>query len=266
MARPLKSGLDYFPLDVDIFQDIKVRKIAKTYGSDSYSILIGLLCQIYRDKGYYITWDDDLAFCVADTLGINEDTVTQVIKKAVEVGFFDEKMYVRHRILTSEAIQARYIAATQKRKEVVLNDIYLVSSVNNPVNDSRNTQSKVKETKVNKSKVKDTKTSGCLTASVEVDNTNYVVSEVLLETMNTLLNDSDYADSMIVNKKIANKDALIRYLKLFFVKLQSEGAANISLRNAKRHFTNWLRIQMEPKNKPKHNFANYANSTTYCQF
>ena len=32
MARPLKTGLDYFPLDVDILYDIKVRKIVKKSG------------------------------------------------------------------------------------------------------------------------------------------------------------------------------------------------------------------------------------------
>lgn len=29
MARPLKNGLDYYPLNVDFFSDIKVRRLIK---------------------------------------------------------------------------------------------------------------------------------------------------------------------------------------------------------------------------------------------
>jgi len=32
MARPLKQGIDYFPLSVDFLRDIKVRKIKRACG------------------------------------------------------------------------------------------------------------------------------------------------------------------------------------------------------------------------------------------
>lgn len=54
MARPKKQGIDYFPLDVNFFSDVKIRKIARACGSQSTSILICLLCNIYKDNGYYI--------------------------------------------------------------------------------------------------------------------------------------------------------------------------------------------------------------------
>lgn len=65
MARPLKEGLDYFPLNVDFFSSIKVRRLSKACGSTSQSILICLLCNIYQDKGYYIEWNKDLPFLIA---------------------------------------------------------------------------------------------------------------------------------------------------------------------------------------------------------
>ena len=32
MARPTKDGLDYFPLDVDVFEDEKIEAIAGEFG------------------------------------------------------------------------------------------------------------------------------------------------------------------------------------------------------------------------------------------
>ena len=38
MARPKKQGLDYFPIDVDIFEDLEV-EYAK-FGADGFTIYI----------------------------------------------------------------------------------------------------------------------------------------------------------------------------------------------------------------------------------
>ena len=93
MARPTKQGIEYFSLDVDFFSDIKVRRISKACGPASTSILICLLCNIYRDKGYYIEWDEDLPFVVADTIGTTEGAVGEVVKKAVQVGFLPQTVF-----------------------------------------------------------------------------------------------------------------------------------------------------------------------------
>ncbi len=83
MARPTKQGLEYFSFDTDFFSDVKIRRISRACGPASTSILICLLCNIYRDKGYYISWDENLPFVVADTVGTTEGAVEEVVKKAV---------------------------------------------------------------------------------------------------------------------------------------------------------------------------------------
>lgn len=279
MARPLKTGLDYFPLDVDILYDIKVRKIVKKSGEQAFSILIGLLCNIYKDKGYYAEYSDDLCFHVADTLDVSEESVNEVITKALEVGFFDMQMYERHRILTSESIQARFESATLKRKESVINDIYWISSANNPVNDSHNTQSKVKETKVKestekKSKSKEGKPEQSLTANINIDGRSYIISNRLHRLMSFMSENKPYINTLCVNNGIKNSDNLIRYLKLFFVKLENEGSAHTDTKDIKQHFANWLRLQLERDKRPsekikynnKHNFAKHDNTISYSEF
>ena len=133
MARPTKQGIEYFSLDVDFFSDIKVRRISKACGPASTSILICLLCNIYRDKGYYIEWDEDLPFVVADTIGTTEGAVEEVVKKAVQVGFFDKSLFDQYRILTSNGIQNRFKSAVSRREGFEYIPEYLVSVCNNPI-------------------------------------------------------------------------------------------------------------------------------------
>lgn len=154
MARPIKQGLEYFSFDVDFFSDIKVRRISRACGPASTSILICLLCNIYRDKGYYILWDENLPFVVADTIGTTEGAVEEVVKKAVQVGFFDKYLFDKYKILTSNGIQNRFKSAVLRREKIDYVDHYLVSSYKNEVIaheneviDDRNTQSKVNNKK-----------------------------------------------------------------------------------------------------------------------
>jgi len=150
MARPIKQGLEYFSFDTDFFSDVKIRKIARACGASSTSILICLLCNIYKDKGYYILWDEDLPFVIADTVGVSEGAVKEVIIKALQVGFFNQELYDRYKILTSNGIQNRFKSAVLRREEIEYIKEYLVSdckneviACNNQVNDDRSTQSKV---------------------------------------------------------------------------------------------------------------------------
>lgn len=159
MARPNKQGIDYFPFDVDFFSDIKIRKIARACGSQATSILICLLCNIYKDKGYYILWDEDLPFVIADTVGVSEGAVKEVILKALQVDFFDQDIYKKHNVLTSLGIQKRFKSAVYKREKIeyieeyIVSDVIkIVSDVKNQVSDVISTQSKVKERKEKKSK------------------------------------------------------------------------------------------------------------------
>lgn len=171
MARPKKQGIDYFPLDVNFFSDVKIRKITRACGSQSTSILICLLCNIYKDNGYYILWDEDLPFVIADSVGVSEGAVKEVILKAIQVDFFDKDIYEKYKVLTSHGIQSRFKSAVYKREEIEYVVEYLVSDIQNSISDGKNcvsdtesTQSKVKvnrkknkenSTKVEKKKPKD---------------------------------------------------------------------------------------------------------------
>ncbi|WP_196603076.1 Lin1244/Lin1753 domain-containing protein [Pectinatus frisingensis] len=162
MARPIKQGLDYFPLDVGFLQDVKVRRTMRACGIQSIPVLISLLANIYRNEGYFLRWDNDMPFLIADEIGVSEGAVTATVDKAVQVDFFNADMYEKYNVLTSSGIQSRFFDAACRRSAVRYDARFMLINVsayknlvyvdNNSKNVDDNTQSKVKESKENKSK------------------------------------------------------------------------------------------------------------------
>lgn len=170
MARPLKSGIDYFPLDCNFMKDIKVRKILRACGPSAIAVIVNLLCTIYQGDGYYMLWDEDTGFLISDDVGVKESFVHEVVKTAVQVEFFHAGMFDAQGILTSAGIQRRYKEATARRNDnsliadynLLSNELSGVIAYNNPVNVDNNpinvdksTQMIVDDSKVNKIKVDD---------------------------------------------------------------------------------------------------------------
>lgn len=92
-----------------------------------------------------------MPFVVADTIGTTEGAVEEVVKKAIQVEFFDKELFEKHKILTSNGIQNRFRSAVVRREEIEYVVDYLVSerkneviACKNEVIADRSTQSKVK--------------------------------------------------------------------------------------------------------------------------
>lgn len=166
MARPRKDGLDYYPMDVNFLGDIKVKKVIRSHGIQAVAVILHLLGTVYRDNGYYATYDDDLLFITADELNLEEKYVKDVVEKLLEVDFFSREQAEKNKVLTSIGIQERYRKATERRISVNINDsLCIQKTCSSGVNDSRSTQSKVKESKVKESKVEDRDASDLAEAS-----------------------------------------------------------------------------------------------------
>lgn len=174
MARPMKDGVDYFPLDVNV--DKKFRLVEAKFGIVGFGVIVKLFQLIYAENGYYCEWDEDTALIMAaenscQKYPLSIDDVQSIISEAISRGIFDKGMYDTYGILTSKGIQRRYLEMTKRRSRVDVEQRYLliripekvvnvyINGVNvntNSKNVDNNSQSKAKESKVNKSKVKET--------------------------------------------------------------------------------------------------------------
>jgi hypothetical protein len=173
MARPIETGLGYFPMNTGIFSDRKIRKLLKTFDAKGYLIYSFVLCEIYKDKGYFVRCDSDFLFDISDTLNQTESLVKEVIQFCVINGLFDKRVFDVENVLTSIGVQKRYIKIKNwpiskldkkyiislecgviEEKQVINQEKQGVIQEKPPINDEIIPQSKVKKSKEKQSKVK----------------------------------------------------------------------------------------------------------------
>jgi len=127
-----KLGLDYFNIDVDIFNDPKIIKLIKRYGPLGLSSYLITLSNIYQ-KGYYLEASvDDLAQIILSTITgkfvSGNYKLQEIIYYMAEIQLFSQEMMKAH-IITSKGIQKRFILMTKKRKNQDLSNYWLLDPV-----------------------------------------------------------------------------------------------------------------------------------------
>ena len=130
MARISKPGLDYFPLDVNFFQDRKVRRISNRHHAAGIAALTSLLCLIYKEKGFFMSHGIKIPCstfrrkCVA-----RREEMQAIIDDCLSVGLFDTYIYKEYGILTSQAIQEQYhkiITDSRRKYKLPLEQFWLI--------------------------------------------------------------------------------------------------------------------------------------------
>jgi hypothetical protein len=160
MSRPVKQGLDYFPMDVEM--DNKIELIEAKYGITGFGIIVKLFQKIYKE-GYYLTWDEDAQLLLAKRINVDINLIIAVIKDCFHYNIFNQTLNDQYHILTSTGIQKRYFNATNRRKELFLCKKYIIVDINKInvdiiwINGDNSTQSKVKYSIVKKRRVKESK-------------------------------------------------------------------------------------------------------------
>ena len=158
MARISKPGLDYFPLDVNFLQDRKVRRISCRHHAAGIAALTSLLCLIYKEKGYYISWNKDTLFDIAQEACCEEEEMQAIIDDCLSVGLFDTYRYKEYGVLTSQAIQEQYhkiIIDSRRKYKLPLENFWMIKE-EKEANDNEEETKETKERKETK-ETKETK-------------------------------------------------------------------------------------------------------------
>ena len=155
MARPIKNGLDYFPMDVDT--DDKFELIEAKHGIVGFGVVVKLFQRIYK-AGYYLDWTEDRLLIFKKSINVDINIVSDIINDCLRYKIFDEELFKQYNILSSSGIQKRYLQACDRRKSLELVKEYIIVYINsinadiNWQNVDDNTQSKGKKSKGKKSK------------------------------------------------------------------------------------------------------------------
>jgi len=160
MPRPIKQGLDYFPLDVDF--DDKVSLYLIEHEAEGLSVLITLWQLIYKNS-YYINCHDDLKLLIKHRINVDISTIDSCILSLLSRDIFSQKLFEEYKILTSRSVQKRFFEASSRKKEIIVIKEFLLIDISdynnlvfvdiNSINVDIYPQSKVKEIKVKEIKV-----------------------------------------------------------------------------------------------------------------
>ena len=128
MARPLKAGVDYFPMDVD--DDDKIELLEAKHGLEGYAILIKLWKKIYKE-GYFIIWNEDIEMLFAKRINSSIELINAVVNECLRRNLFNNDLYKKYNILTSNGIQQRYfkICKDCKRKNINIISEYMLVKI-----------------------------------------------------------------------------------------------------------------------------------------
>lgn len=248
MAAPIKKGLDYFPLNVDFFEDDKILAISGEFSVKGEIITLRLLCEIYRN-GYFVEYTELLKNKLARLGGLSGGLVDEVTNKLVKYNFFNEDIFREHKVLTSVAIQKRYFEATKRRKNQPNSEYLLLKGVNVNINSSSkkvnvniNSQSKVKESKVNKSSSSDAPPPIKL----------FEKSENHEELKKTLKNHIEWKSMFAKQVGLKNLDVADRWIDKFVSHAIANGRGDeiLVLREAKSYCLNWVRTRVKAGETP----------------
>ena len=120
MAKIEKSRLDFFPLDIDFFEDEKIVAISSEFGCKGELAAVKLLCEVYRN-GYYMEWKEPVRIKLMKKMpGVSAGLLENIVRRLVRWGFFDQTLFHSASILTSRGIQRRYFSSYSRRFKVTL--------------------------------------------------------------------------------------------------------------------------------------------------
>lgn len=127
MARPNKTGLDYFALDVT--PDSKFELLEAKHGLIGFAILVKLYQLIYR-SGYYTDWNEDMLLIFKKNVNVEMDIIRNIIEDCLKYSIFDRELFDKFGILTSSGIQKRYFSACERRKSIIADRRFVIVDTN----------------------------------------------------------------------------------------------------------------------------------------
>ena len=127
MARPQKTGMDYFPHDTDACNDEKVELLRMLYGNDGYAFYFIMLERIYRTKcgellvseeDNFKKLDEEIVIILSKKIQISEEKFKKILKTCLKHKIFSEKKFTQKGVLTSDGIKIRMKPILAKRSNM----------------------------------------------------------------------------------------------------------------------------------------------------
>lgn len=129
MIYPKKEGLDFYILDTDMSEDLKIKILTGNHGLAGFAVFVKLLELIYRDRGYFINFNKDAFEVFTIDYRISKDELLSILETCFDKELFDRSIYEKYNILTSERIQKNFFRSCKRRSVVrYFKEIFLIKN------------------------------------------------------------------------------------------------------------------------------------------
>ena len=296
MARPTKLGLDYFPHDTHTDEDTALQLLEAEFGLDGYAVYFKLLESIYA-QGYAKQWGEDECLLFAKKMGaVTVPKLSEIIKGCIRRSLFDEGVYNLFQILTSKAIQLRWLEA--KRKDVsaidpkvclieqtakgvsspqkndkneekgVFAEKTLVITAKTPVNAETTPQSKVKYNSSNSNNARKNESENeAAQGALKLEPLQLAASRRTQATIREVLTSNPLWTQEVCMHHRISPEAFSEYVTKFEQHCFIESHAHNTDGDVQRHFNSWLRINeqvaRDSLHKSKKQYNNGTNRSTH---
>ena len=292
MARPTKLGLDYFPHDTHTDEDTALQLLEAEFGLDGYAVYFKLLESIYA-QGYAKQWGEDECLLFAKKMGaVNVPKLSEIIKGCIRRSLFDEGVYNLFQILTSKAIQLRWLEAKRKDVSAIDPKVCLieqtakgvssprkndkneekgvfaaktpVNAAKTPVNAKTTTQSKVKYNSSSNSNNAREMENEAAQGALNLEPLQPAGSTRTQATIREVLTSNQIWTQQVCMHHGISPEALGEYVTKFEQHCFIESHAHNTDGDVQRHFNSWLRIHLSTQapNKPSKQ-SNNGTSKNY---
>lgn len=228
-GRKPKIGLEYYSVDTDRYQDKKIKKLKQLHGASGVGIYDYILCEIYRDRGYFIDNDADTVFNVAEYFQVEEQQVQAVIESCLSVGLFNPQLAANLKVLTSHSIQERYLTVCQLSRRKMP---FIPEEIRLRTEEIQKTQEKkafateeIPQSKVKESKGKEE------------------VADLLAKLTNS--NETTWHEALMMKHGLANtpvgKAALFVHIEKFLLDANAKQKLNQPYESIRSYFGFWVR-------------------------
>lgn len=135
MGRTSQPGISYFPVQVDMVSNTKIKLLHNDCGPAGVWVYWCLLAESYKSKGYYLdlTDEDFLTLFSSDVCKLPISDTQHIIAQCVKRGLFNKVIYDSCKVLTTDRMQETYLEATKERRrkgtQVVLQMDYLLIEI-----------------------------------------------------------------------------------------------------------------------------------------
>jgi len=263
-GRRKKIGLDYWPMDVNFFTDIKVRKLIKYQSGKAVTVYAYLLCTIY-ENGYYMKWDNELPFIISEATGYDEAYIQEVIKCCMNIDLFDKKIFDRDSVLTSKGIQERYQSISKLcNRKAIVSEFNIISSEEIAIASETMQQSKVKESKVKEIEEKELKIPPPPLNDSELDLSLVIPVFDCAKIYFEHANYQQAIELLLMNYNVEAKTVNeLKHLAMKFIEhCKLDGKGKRTVKDFGTHFRYWL---LDPKRKQAEQSNNEQATETPAQ-